>query len=300
MSETGNQPGDVGAGLSDRGARLEARHSPVAELSEEYRLSIEPVRQDERHIAIEEAERIRQDTDDLARLAVDHQRPAHGCGIASEPGSPVARGQHDGFGSARRVVRLGEHAPEHRLRAEHRQDGIRREERPHLFRLRETGDAHSAGVPQPKVLEYPAFLTVGEVQERRGARARDIDAGCGVVERDQLAGLRIGQRLQEDALDDAEYGCVGADPNRERHYRDGRKARHPGETAHDLLQSHAHPYGEIPRGVQSCRFPQRSRGSKLVAAACNHAHPAASLYALPVHNSHVRPLCVEFTLSLWS
>jgi len=174
---------------------------------------------------------------------------AHGCRIASEPGSPVACRQHHGFGSARCVVRPGEHAPQHRLRPEHRQDGIGREERPHFFRLREAGHAHGAGVPQSQILEHPAVLTVGEVEERRSAGARDLDARCGVVEHDQLVRLRIRQRLQEHALNDAEHGSVGADPNREGQHRHGRKARHPGETADDLLQTHAQAYGRTVRRV---------------------------------------------------
>ena len=125
----------------------------------------------------------------------------------------------------------------------------------HFLGLREAGDAHGAGVPEPDILEGPAFLAIGEILKRRGAGAWQVDAGRGVVERDELVGARIRQRLQEHAFDDAEDRRIGADADRERQHRDARKERHPREAPQDLVQSHSE-YIRRDIGVQQSGAPK--------------------------------------------
>ena len=52
-----------------------------------------------------------------------------------------------------------------------------------------------------------------------------------LAEPHQAVGIAVGQRLEENAVDDAEDGGVGADPERQRDHRDGREARVPGQHA---------------------------------------------------------------------
>ena len=44
-----------------------------------------------------------------------------------------------------------------------------------------------------------------------GAGFGKVDAGCGVIHRDQLVGMGIRQRFEQDAVDHAENGAGGAD-----------------------------------------------------------------------------------------
>ena len=162
------------------------------------------VRDHQRNVAVQEVEGVGQHADDLARLAVDRERPADRRAVAAELRAPVAGRQHDRFGRGRRVVGLREHAAQHRLRAEHRQDGVRHEERSHFFGLGEAGDAHRSRVPEPDVLEHATFLAIDEVLERRRVRAREVHARRGVIEDDELFGARVREGLEEDAFDDAE------------------------------------------------------------------------------------------------
>src|SRR5439155_2101120 len=110
--------------------------------------------------------------------------------------------------------------------------------------LREAGDAHRAGVPEPDILEHAAFLAIGEVLKGRRPGMWDVDAGRGVIERDALAGARIRQWLQEHAVDDAEDRRIGADADGERQHRHAREERHPREAPQDLLQSHSDTYSD--------------------------------------------------------
>ena len=147
----------------------------VAELPEEDLAAIEPVA-----AATSETSRSRKRNESgrtpmISRgLAVEHQRAADRCAdrrrtsIASSRPSARRSRASPGVSSA-----FGEHAAEHRLHAEHRQDA-RRSRRASAT---SSGSARPVTltvpvVPEPDVLEDPAFLAIGEVQERRGARAR--------------------------------------------------------------------------------------------------------------------------------
>ena len=86
-----DQPRHLGVRLRDRRARLQPGDGRVAEVAEEHLAAIEAIGRDQRHAAIEEAERVRQHADDLARAAVDHQRLADDGVVGAELRSPVGR-----------------------------------------------------------------------------------------------------------------------------------------------------------------------------------------------------------------
>ena len=160
-----DQPRHLRVRLRDGRPRLQPCDGREAEVAEEHLAAIEAIGHDQRDPAIEEAERLRQHADDLARLAVDHQRFADDGVVGSELRSPVGRGQHDRFGSRRRVVGLREQPPEHRLHAENRQHSVGHEQGRHFLRLGAAGDADGAGTPEPDVLEHAPLLAIGEVTE---------------------------------------------------------------------------------------------------------------------------------------
>jgi hypothetical protein len=95
-----DEPRRIGRHQIKRDARLHPRDRRVTELTEVHLLAIEPHRQNQRRLLIEEPEGVGQDADDLARLAVDHDAPADHGRIAAEPRAPVTTRQHHGVLSA--------------------------------------------------------------------------------------------------------------------------------------------------------------------------------------------------------
>jgi hypothetical protein len=179
-------PGHVGVRLVDRDARLQAGDGGKAELPEKHLAAVEPVRHDQRGLAVQETEGVGQDADDFARLAVEHQGAANSRWIGAEFRAPVSGRQDDRLGACRRVVRSRKHTAEHRHHAEHRQDCIRHEECRRFFRIPEAGDADRAGIPESDILEHLRFIAIGEVEKRRRPHARQFDAGRGMTDHDEL------------------------------------------------------------------------------------------------------------------
>ena len=100
--------------------------------------------------------------------------------------------------------------------------------------LGESGDGRAAALPHGDVLEDSVFLAVSEVEVGRHVEIRDIDAGGGVPDGDELFGVGIGEGLEQDAFDHAEDGGIGADAQRQGEQRDGGKNGGMGETAEGL------------------------------------------------------------------
>ena len=61
------------------------------------------------------------------------------------------------------------------------------------------------------VLKRVRPIAIGEMKKWGGAGFGKVDAGCGVIHRDQLVGMGIRQRFEQDAVDHAENGAGGAD-----------------------------------------------------------------------------------------
>ena len=92
----------------------------------------------------------------------------------------------------------------------------------------------NAGEPDAEVLERTVLLGVGEVHRWREAEVagelRHADAPGAVCQiGDELGRVRIGQRAEQDAVDDAEDGGVGADAYRQGHQDDGGEEGRAGE-----------------------------------------------------------------------
>ncbi len=83
-----------------------------------------------------------------------------------------------------------------------------------------------------------------------------------LAEPHQAVGLAVRQRLKENAVDDAEDGRVGADPERQRDERDGREPRVPGQHAQavaNVLEQDAH-VASGPRGASLASLGTTRRG----------------------------------------
>ena len=187
-------------------------------------------------MAIQEAELGPPYADDLARRAVDDQRPADGRGIAAEAAQPEAVAEEHGLRSARRVVRAAEQAPDQRPRPQERQDAVGDLDHLHLLRLRQPGHRRLVVVPHAAVGEGLALLAVGEVERWPLVDPVPAETRRGVPDPDQAVRLRVRQRLQEHAADDAEDGGVGADPDRQGDDGDGGEQRCASEAADGVAE----------------------------------------------------------------
>ncbi len=145
--------------------------------------------------------------------------------------------QHDGRRGAHGAVLLGEPTTDHRL---HTQEG--KEPGRHLcgtdhLGLCQARDRHSRGIVEDAdVLEHAILILVDEVLVRR--QATSVEGRGPGHDTHQLALILEGQRLQQHAIDDAENGRRGADPQREREDGEGRE---PGS-----LAEHARAYPHVP------------------------------------------------------
>ena len=128
---------------------------------------------DERDLAVEETERIGEHADDFARTAVEHQGAAdRRAGRAPNfdrqyPAVKITVSGVAGVASALENTRpsIGWAPSIGSTPSVTNSAGT-------SSGSADAGDADRAGVPEPDVLEHPAFFAVGEVQEGRGAGVR--------------------------------------------------------------------------------------------------------------------------------
>ena len=220
----GSQPPDAvdaeagAAVLQERVLPLPDRHVDVAALE----------------VPHDEVEARRQDADDGEVLAVEEEAAADDVGIAAELALPEAGADQDHRRRARPVLVGGEVAPEHRLDAEHAEEVRRDELALEALRLADAGQAealHARHRHRGEAAVLP--LPVAEVEERDRAAP---EVRLALVDRDQLLGARVRERLEEDAAHHREEGGVGADAEREGHDRDGGEAGAAPEDAQAVAQ----------------------------------------------------------------
>ncbi len=162
-----------------------------------------------------------QDADDLVRPAIEGERLADRVALAAEVRLPEAVGEDDDGRSAGLVFVGHERPPHGRLDAEHREEVPRHHERLDLLGVAQAGDRVGVADRHREVAEH--LLALAQDLVARPGEAGLVDALLGGrgVDLDEPLGLLVRQRLQEDRLDEAEDGGVGADAEGERGDRDG-------------------------------------------------------------------------------
>ena len=166
----------------------------------------------------------RHDADDARRRAVDGDHAPDDRFVAAERGAPDFARQH------RHVFRAGQRVGPRELPAADRGDPehghqLGRDQRgvdaPRLIRRAEVD---GAGPIAAHVLE--GLVPLAELEElgRRDPELIEPEARELARDEDQPRGVRIRQRLEDHAVDDAEDGRVGADPQRQRQHRHERVA----------------------------------------------------------------------------
>jgi hypothetical protein len=140
-------------------------------------------------------------------------------GVAAEAALPqlVADDRH-GVASGQVLLRC-EESPPGGADTEHREDLGARPRGGQAFGLAATGEVDGAEAESHHRLERAAFLAISQELGLGEARLRLVLPA--VPDLDDALRLRVGQRLQEDAVDQAEHGRVGADAQRQRQRRHG-------------------------------------------------------------------------------
>src|ERR1700730_11246994 len=125
---------------------------------------------------------------------------------------------------------------DNRLHAQDGQRGVADIERWHLFRLADSRYADRISLIHSDILERAPLLAVNEVVGGRHIEFGNVDARGLMPHANQFLGVRIGERLQQDALKNAEYDGVGAHSGRQRDQSDHREHRRPLKSSYHLPQ----------------------------------------------------------------
>jgi hypothetical protein len=122
-------------------------------------------------------------------------------------------------GDARRVVPIllgGVRAAAVEAGAERREVAVVRDRGVDHFRRAPFGDVDAGVLEDRHVFERGRVALVEEEDVGRDGKLRVTEAGGAAPDVHQPVGVRVGQRLEQDGVDDAEDGGGGADPERER------------------------------------------------------------------------------------
>src|SRR3954465_9480066 len=105
-----------------------------------------------------------------------------------------------------------------------------------MLRLPCTGYVHGVALVDADILKRRVLLAIDKEDRWRHVQVLDVDAGGGVPNTDQLLRMRIGQWLQQNAIDHAEDDGVRTDGDGQRKQRDRGKQRRAAEPAEYLLE----------------------------------------------------------------
>ena len=217
----------------------------VTERGPQLRRLVEP----RRH---ERLERRRHDPDDPVGHVVHRHRAADDTGVRSEAAPPQAVAQQDHVPLIRTVFGCGESPPERGRDAEHREVVPAHPHRAQPLRVASRDERRIPGSNRRHLRERAA--AVAQIVKRGVADvAGDPSASRSPIITSR-SGIRVRQRPEEDGVDDAEDGGVGADAERQRHERREREPGSPRERAHRVAQVLEQRFGERQTALIAVRF----------------------------------------------
>ncbi len=178
----------------------------------------------ERSLLIRKVKISRHDADHDERRPVDHHRATDGVAAPAEALRPQRVADHDDV-AARSAVLLGAE------RAAQRGGDAENGEETHGDGCRGDAFRFAAGVVAPRQSDARRAVRADvRVRPTELAHPRELRERR-AVERDELLGMRIGERSNDDGVDDGEDGGVGADTERERADRNRRERRGAAQAA---------------------------------------------------------------------
>src|SRR5262249_2143227 len=149
---------------------------------------------------------------DLPRLAIGNERLADDVWIAAELVLPISITDDRGISGARRVFLVSEPAPKHRCHGEQRQNRFCHIQRSHLLGFAGSLDAQRGALINANILKtILALLAINEVVRGRHVEVLDAYARRGMPHSHQLVRTLVGQGLEQNAFEYAEYNGIAAD-----------------------------------------------------------------------------------------
>src|SRR4029077_10480181 len=203
---------NVGVDLYEGDAGLEPGESVVTEIPQVGFIAVKlKGNKNGWIILIQEMKPLRQDANNLPALAVHNDIAADDGGVTAKFAPPIAVSEHDGFGSAWRIILFGKGAAENGNNAEERKSAVGDTQAGHLFGLRNACNAHGVIRVKTDVLQGAVLFAEDEVVGGRQLEVIEVlDACCGKPDADQFIGFGIGQGLQKNAFENAENSGIGA------------------------------------------------------------------------------------------
>ena len=168
----------------------------------------------------------REHADDLRLLDGEIERLADHVRIAAEDPPPVRVGEHGDRRRALRVIRLHQHPSILRMRAEHLEEVRRHQSAGGAMRLAAAEHVEGPVAELNELIDRLRLAAIiGDLRERE-ARVLDAGGGLHLPQVHDAIGVRIRQRPQQHAVDDAEDRGVRADAEPQRQDESDRK---PGQ-----------------------------------------------------------------------
>jgi hypothetical protein len=196
----------------------------------------------------------RQHANHDAGPAVEYDLPAEDAAVGAELGLPQPVAQHGDIPLAQLIFVRRERPPQNRLDSED-VEVVRRDPRaPQLHGLGYAGERDGTAGLRGHVLEDRVLLLPVQIVQR--GNAVPPPSGRLLEHAQDAVRLPVRQRLQQDAIHEAENGGVAPNAQRQRHHRNGGKPRgilQRPETEPEILQKlvcQSTPRAENPSKVR--------------------------------------------------
>src|ERR1700761_8735566 len=159
----GYQARDVGVRLEDGHPGPEAPDSVQPETAQRLAIAIECVRYQQFEVMVHDTETAGHDTDNRARLGVDHDGAADDGTVAAEAPLPISITEHDALCAVGDLIAGGQQSTGKRGNPECFKNSAGHKDDVHLLRPSQSGDVGFLRVPRSQRLKGSVVLAEGEV-----------------------------------------------------------------------------------------------------------------------------------------
>ena len=187
-------------------------------------------------VPVEELKVLREDADDLARLAIHDEGLADDRGGALKLALPVSVAEHHGIRRSGGVFLAGKRMSENGSNSEQWKHAIADVDGAHPLGVATARHAHGIAVEYADILEGMVLLAVNEVVRGGHTEVGDFHARGGMPHADEFIRVRIGERLKQNALENAEHDRIAAYAGGQRNQRYGGEERGIRKPAEQVLQ----------------------------------------------------------------
>src|SRR5215472_10161824 len=121
-----------------------------------------------------------------------------------------------------------------------------------MLRLPDAGDVEPVTGVGSDVFQGLALVPKDEIERGRDAEVRNADSRGRRPDANQLLGMRITERFQQDAFHNAKHDSIGADADGEGKESDSREERGTAQAAKYLSQLNKNGHGRSPAESIGC------------------------------------------------